>query len=66
MTDVVRKIITANSVSNNTVVTRVTNVGTQNSMSTGINRDTAISGVNGVTTNGVLDTRFDDKTYYSS
>lgn len=31
-----------------------------------INRTTAISGYNGTTTNGYLDTRFDDPDYYTA
>lgn len=66
MTDIVKKIITANSVKNNASITYTTPVGRYQVKQRAINDTTPISGVNGVTDNGYLDRRFDDNSYYTS
>ena len=64
MADVARKIITANTTKNNSVVVSVTPRGVSDSKQHGINQDIPMSGINGQTTDGYLDIRFDDPSYY--
>lgn len=65
MADVAQKIITANTTKNNSVVVSVTPRGISDSKQRGINQDVPMSGINGQTTDGYLDIRFDDTTYYT-
>lgn len=66
MTDVLRKIISANGTKNSAAVTGVTNTGEYSRVDQGINKDIPMSGVNGQTTNGYLDTRYEDVDYYTA
>jgi hypothetical protein len=66
MTDVMTYIRSGYPIINNGVIVGVTvlGYGSQSSGTQGHNDVTPISGVGSVTTNGYLDTRFDDPTYY--
>lgn len=64
MTDVARKIVTANGTKNNRVIVSTNPVGRYSAKEYGVNAAIPMSGVNGQTTNGYLDTRFDDPSYY--
>lgn len=64
MSDVAKKIITANTIKNNGVIVSTTPVGRYGSKQTGINQSVPMSGVNSQTNNGYLDNRFDDPSYY--
>jgi hypothetical protein len=66
MADVAQKIITANTTKNNGVVVSVTPRGVSDTKQRGINQAIPMSGINGQTTDGYLDIRFDDTTYYTS
>lgn len=67
MTDVTRRIISGNSVYNGSIVTNSGGRASGNVRHPVINEPpTNISGYLGSTTNGILDTRFDDIRYYSN
>ena len=58
MTDVVKLAIPGRGVFNGSVVATVNKLGSFNYIHPTINDNTPVSGVNSVTTNGYLDTRF--------
>lgn len=66
MSDVARKIINANGFVNNGSVTTSLPTGRHADKQRGINDPIPMSGVNGQTTNGYLDIRFDNPTYYTA
>lgn len=63
MTDVIKRINNSNGINNGSVIIRTGNKHYQ-TIDPVIDRTTDVSGYLGVTTNGYLDTRFDDYSYY--
>lgn len=64
MTDVIKRINNSNEVNNGSIILKTGNKHYQK-VDPVIDRTTHVSGYLGVTTNGYLDTRFDDYSYYT-